>query len=137
MMQVDLDTRMFGWLWFTHSFGFILQIVLPYVFGVKLEEGKRSFSLDFIKHCYAFVSVYFFHRYMNFDLDRFFTYQTCSLLVMLTGRYLFFWNCMRVDFFRRVEFPGFLIVLFDRVLGFQDVACQRSCVIVMSLYGLW
>merc|ERR1712045_202711 len=74
---------------------------------------------------------------MNYDLHHFFTYQTFSLLVMLTGRFMVCRNFMRVDFIRRIEFPGFLVVLFDRVLGFQDVVCQRSLVIVISLHGLY
>lgn len=130
--QTSLDARMFGWLWMIHSFGFLLEVVLPLV-GIRLQEGSRSHSVDALKHAYSVVSVYFFHQYLNFTPDRFFTYQTSTLLIMLTGRYFINNNWKAVDFLRRVEFPGFWIVLLDRVLGFHDPFCHRSLALVVEL----
>jgi hypothetical protein len=135
--QASLDTCIFGWLWMIHSFGFLLEIILPYVFGVKLVEGARSLSVDAIKHVYALGTVYFYHRYINYNLDKFFTYQTSSLLVMLFGRFLVNGNWKNVDFLRRIEFPGFLIVVVDRVLGFHDNFCQRSVTLTVCLFVIY
>jgi hypothetical protein len=134
--QTSLDVRLFGWLWMIHSFGFLVKVVLPLI-GVKLEKNSRSHSVDALKHAYALGSVYFFHQYMNYNAHRFFTYQTSSLLVMLTGRYLIFNNGMTLPFFRRVEFPGFWVVLLDRVLGLHDPACHRSLALVVGMHAAY
>lgn len=135
--QVRLDTCMFGWLWMTHSFGFLLQIILPYLFGIKLKEGDRSSSVDAIKHAYSCGSVYLFHQYLNSNSDKLFTYQTSSLFLMLFGRYIACGNAKNVNFLRRIEVPGFFIVLVDRVVGFHDRYCWRSLAIAASLFGMF
>jgi hypothetical protein len=134
--QVRLDSWLFGWLWMIHSLSFFLEVILPLV-GIKIKEGSRSHSVDIIRHIYSLVSVYFFHQYLNYAPDRFFTYQTSSLLVMATGRYFINCNWKGVDFLRRVEFPGFWVVLLDRVLGFHDKYCHRSLAIVVGVYAAY
>jgi len=131
--QASLDTCIFGWLWMIHSFGFLLEIILPSVFGIKVVEGARSLSVDAIKHVYALGTVYFYHQYINYNFDKFFTYQTSSLLVMLFGRFVINGNWKNVDFLRRIEFPGFVIVVVDRVLGFHEKFCQRSVTLMVCL----
>jgi hypothetical protein len=130
--QVSLDTWMFGHLWLIHSLGLIVDIILPYLFRIKLVQGQRS-----LKHGYALGSVYFYHQYMNSNLDKFFTYQTSSLFVMLIARYMISGNGMNVDFFRRIEFPGLIMVVIDRALGFHDNFCQRSLAIMVGLCGIY
>jgi len=55
----------------------------------------------------------------------------------LFGRYTYNSNWQQVNFFRRVEFPGFWIVLLDRLLGFHDQYCQRSLGIVLGMVGIY
>jgi hypothetical protein len=131
--QVFLDTCMFGWLWAIHSFGFLLEIVLPFIFRVRLQEGQRSKPVDIIKHMYAMVSVLLYHRYLNFNQEMFWTYQTCSLMFMLCGRFGANGNWRNVDFLRRIEVPGFSIVLIDRAFGLHDPFCERAVAIFVLL----
>lgn len=131
--QASLDTCIFGWLWMSHSLKILLEFTLPYIFGIKLVKGARSLPIDVIKHVYALGTVYFCHRYINYNLDKFFTYQTSSLLVMLLGRYMANGNWKNIVYMRRIEFPGFVIVVVDRVLGFHDNFCQHSLTLMVCL----
>ena len=134
--QVHLDTCMFGWLWMIHSFGFLLQVILP-LLGIKLKEGTPSPLVTTIQHAYACGTVYFYQQYMNSNPNKFFTYQTCSLFIMLFGRYLTNSNWKHISYLRRIEFPGFWIVLVDRALGFRDTYCQRSLAIAFCGFAAY
>jgi len=133
--QIRLDVFIYAWLWLIHSLGFLLEVVLPRVFG-HLDEGARSGPYSFIQHAYALGSVYLFHQYANSNLAKLFTYQMTSLLVMLFGRHFINHNWRHVDWMRRIEFPGFLVVMADRILGFHDTFCQRSLAILAGLGGI-
>jgi hypothetical protein len=145
--QAHLDSCLFGWLWSIHSFGFLLEVILP-IFGVKLQEGERSRTLDVIKHLYAVVSVVRYYQYFNapsqpgFCLgiqsaigfgDQEGNYQSYALTTMLLGRFLTNENYKNVDFLRRIEIPGFLVVFFDSVLGLNDPYCGRAIGVLFAL----
>ena len=137
--SLALNAKMFGWLWLIHAFGFLLEIIFPLI-GLNYKEGERSKSLDAIKHIYSVVTCYFYYQYFNADCQpgvnfKFWenqskdtpsyqavagsnlNYQTLSLFVMVMGRFFVLDNIRGVDFLRRVEFPGFCIIIFDHCMG--------------------
>ena len=139
-VSLALNAKLFGWLWVIHAFSFLLEVIFPLI-GLKYKDDERSKFLDLIKHVYSVVTCYWFYQYFNADCQpgvnvKFWqnrsehtpsyqsvagsnlNYQTLALFVMLLGRFFVNANFRKVDFIRRIEFPGFWIIVFDNSMGY-------------------
>lgn len=132
--QAQLASCLFGWLWAIHSFGFIVEVLLP-IFNMKVEDGQRSHLVDALKHAYSLGTVYWLHQYLNDPSQPglgYSNYQSWAACIMFIGRYLVNQNYRNVDFLRRVEIPGVMVVFLDHIC-FQDTYLQRSLAVASSL----
>ena len=93
------------------------------------DSEKRLRSFEIFKHFYSVVLVYLQYLYLNQDNNEsgnnfiFYScqisYQTLVLLVFFTGRWSVNNNFMHVNFIRRVEVPGGLVLLTHQFLKYN------------------
>eukprot|EP00927_Polykrikos_kofoidii_P003130 TRINITY_DN11236_c0_g1_i7.p1 TRINITY_DN11236_c0_g1~~TRINITY_DN11236_c0_g1_i7.p1 ORF type:complete len:434 (+),score=63.44 TRINITY_DN11236_c0_g1_i7:116-1417(+) len=128
------NTTFFSWMWGSHAF-IIVQDVLCWLRRTERRKGDKLLFLSVLRHIYAVCTCYFLYQYLN-DVDQpgvGWNYQTLACFAMTTGRMLTGDNYKNVDWLRRIELPGYLIIVLDHVL-FHDIRLQRAISIVLSLF---
>jgi len=117
-LQASRNTQFFAWAWAIHSLPFIQDKLLPIV-GLPKVSGKKYLCMDVVRHLYGAVTVYCYYLYVNGEGQPGLgcNYQSGAATSLLFGRYLCNSNWKMIDWARRVEVPGVLLVTVAHAAG--------------------
>jgi hypothetical protein len=129
-----LSPLFFSWLWSIHSFGFGSE-------KMKLPRGSIwtwSFLGIFVfRHFYGVCSVCCYHLYLSHLCQRGLGYnpQTLATTLLLLVRLLVKSDWTRIDFSRRMEFPGYCLTTFAHLFGCPAISFTVSFYVFLGIYS--
>merc|ERR1711907_40670 len=132
--RARLNTLFFALAWAIHALPAIEHVVLPLI-GLPKVKGNKYVSMEIVRYLYGALMVYCYHLYLNADdqLGLGYNYQTAAVGSLLIGRGLAHDNWKFIDWARRVEVPGIVLVTFAHMLGNYKLG---TCALVTLVVGI-
>ena len=134
-------SRIFGWIWLVHIFPWLIATPLQLLIAKGANEEVVVSAFLRTKHLYSAMTVFLVHDYFCGEFQPGFgwNYQTVSLFTLWIGRFGYNQNFRRSKIFRRIEFPGSIMVVFSSLFfegniyrGAAATACIYASILLVK-----